>query len=146
MEHPVSRAAVARTLEALLTRGDRTVAMLDRTTGRPCPVSPDLAASIDGLLPVFLVAADAVWRDVTDISFGIVLCRDRRALLGFVACGVSGGPFSSLMLSMMEAIEQVARPGMILVNDFDDLWRAIERGADATPAPRRGPTTAPSGG
>jgi hypothetical protein len=146
MEHQVSLGAVSRTLEALLARSDRTVAMLDRTTGRSYPVSPDLAASKDGLLPVFLVAADAVWRDATDRSFGIEVRRDPQTLLGFAARGISGGPFSGLMLAMMEAIEQVARPGMILVNDFDGLWRAIERGVAEPPDPRRGSAPAPSGG
>jgi hypothetical protein len=145
MQRPVDLGAVSRTLQALLEQDGRTVSMLDRTTGAARPVSTELAASRDGLLPVFLVAADAVWRDVTDKSFGIELRREPRTLLGFQAQGVSGGPFSSLMLAMIEAIEQVARPGLVLVNDFDGLWRAIERDAADAPAPRRGASPMPGG-
>lgn len=127
MEWRVDLAAVSRTLEALLLRSDLSVAILDRATGQACQVSPGLTAAPDGLLPVFLVAADTIWREATGRSFGVDLQRDPQTLLGFYARGVGGGPFSSVMLSMMEAIAQVARPGMILVNDFDPFWRGIER-------------------
>ena len=145
MESQVDLSVVSRILEALLDRDGRTVSMLDRTTGEACPISPALAASPDGLLPVFLVAADAVWRDATDKSFGVELHRAPQTLLGFQAQGVAGGPFSSLMLSMMEAIEQVARPGMILVNDFDALWRSIEQTRAETPDLRWSAGPAPGG-
>jgi hypothetical protein len=134
--------AVRRTLGALLSRSDRRIGMLDRRTGDVVAMSPDLAAAPDGLLPVFLVAADVVWRDATRKSFGVGLRHDPKTLLGFRAESVSGGPFSSVMLSMMEAIEQTARPGMLLVNDFDVLWRSIERGSafDQSPHGRAAPS------
>jgi len=144
MEWRVNLAAVSRTLESLLLQGDRSVAMLDRTTGQACHVSPGLAAAPEGLLPVFLVAADTIWREATGRSFGVDLLRDPQTLLGFYARGVGGGPFSSVMLSMMEAMAQVARPGMILVNDFDPLWRGIER--DLAAEESVGRRTAPSFG
>jgi hypothetical protein len=135
---------VRRTLGALLSRSYRRIGMVDRATGDTVAVSPDLVSAPDGLLPVFLVAADAVWRDATGRSFGLELCRDPKTLLGFRAEGVSGGPFSSLMLSMMEAIEQTAGPSMLLVNDFDVLWRSVERGFAFDHSPRG--RTAPSPG
>lgn len=142
IEHRVDLGAVGRALQALLAQGGCPVAMLNRTSGEAAAVTPELATAADGLLPVFLVAADAVWRDATGKSFGVELRRDPQTLLGFRAEGVSGGPFSSLMLSMMEAIAQIARPGMILVNDFDVLWRSIERGAalDCGPSGRAAPS------
>ena len=127
MEWHVSLTAISRTLEALLIQGDRCVAMLDRTTGQACQVSPGLAAAPEGLLPVFLIAADTIWREATGGSFGVHLRRDPQTLLGVYARSVSGGPFSSVMLSMMEAMGQVARPGMLLVNDFTTFWREVER-------------------
>jgi hypothetical protein len=145
MNHSIAIGIVSRTLEVLLSRLDKPVAFLDRTTGTACPVTPDLAAAPDGLLPVFLVAGDAVWRDATDKSFGIGLLRDPQTLLGFRAAGISGGPFSSVMLSMLEAIDQTARPRMILVNDFDGLWRSIERGFQNDIRAEYGATLSPRG-
>ncbi|HTW68244.1 MAG TPA: hypothetical protein VME47_00025, partial [Acetobacteraceae bacterium] len=58
--------------------------------------------------------------------------RDPASLLGFRTQGVESGPFSAVMLSMMEAIEQAARPGLLLMNDFDRLWRSIEAGIRMT--------------
>ena len=84
MEWRVNLAAVSRTLEALLSQGDRSVAMLDRTTGQACQVSPGLAAAPEGLLPVFLVAADTIWREATGRSFGVDLQRDPRDAVGIL--------------------------------------------------------------
>lgn len=128
MERGVSVDVVRRTLGALLEQSGRHLAMRDRGTGREAPVSHDLATSPDGFLPVFLVAADSVWRAATGRSFGIGLQRDPSSLLGYRAESVDGGPFSAVMLSMLEAIEQTARPGVLLMNDFDKLWRSIEAG------------------
>ena len=142
-DRTVDLAVVSRTLESLLSHDERIVAMQDRVTGQTADVSPELAASPGGFLPVFLVAADAIWRDATGKSFGVKLVRDPASLLGFRTQGIESGPFSAVMLSMMEAIEQAARPGLLLMNDFDRLWRSIEAGirmtenADlrATPSP-----------
>jgi hypothetical protein len=140
---PISIDAVRHTLHGLLTCADRQVMMLDRASGEAVGVSRDLAVSSHGFLPVFLVAADAVWRDATGNSFGIQLARDPGALLGYRSNGVAGGPFSAVMLSMMEAIEQTARPGVLLMNDFDKLWRSIEAGIAPEPAPRMPVAPAP---
>jgi len=131
-DRTVDLAVVSRTLESLLSHDERIVAMQDRVTGQTADVSPELAASPGGFLPVFLVAADAIWRDATGKSFGVKLVRDPASLLGFRTQGVESGPFSAVMLSMMEAIEQAARPGLLLMNDFDRLWRSIEAGIRMT--------------
>ena len=144
MEHKVNLGIVSRTLETLIERDGRSVSMLDRSTGETVPVSPGLAASADGLLPVFLVAGDAVWREATSRSFGVELSREPRALLGYRAHGVSGGPFNCLMLSMMEAIDLVGGPRTILVNDFDGLWRGIEADIRKALAPHHPATPSPS--
>lgn len=146
MSHQVNLGVVSRTLEALLERDGRSVAMRDPATGAARIVGPDLAASRDGLLPVFLVAADAVWRETTERSFGVELRREPKTLLGYRAEGVSGGPFASLMLSMIEAIEQVARPNVILVNDFNQLWREIGQDMASTSGPRPTARPSPAGG
>jgi hypothetical protein len=127
-DRTVDLAVVSRTLESLLSHDERIVAMQDRVTGQTADVSPELAAAPGGFLPVFLVAADAIWRDATGKSFGVKLVRDPASLLGFRTQGIESGPFSAVMLSMMEAIEQAARPGLLLMNDFDRLWRSIEAG------------------
>jgi hypothetical protein len=135
---------VSRTLEVLLERDERIIVMLDRVTGQTADVSPELAASPSGFLPVFLVAADAVWRDATGKSFGVRLARDPSSLLGFRTHAIESGPFSAVMLSMMEAIEQTAQPDLLLMNDFDRLWRSIEAGTRMEES--TGPRVAPSPG
>ena len=142
-DRTVDVAVVSRTLGALLSRDDRIVAMQDRVTGQTADVSPELAASPSGFLPVFLVAADAVWRDATGKSFGVKLARDPSSLLGFRTQGIETGPFSAVMLSMMEAIEQAARPDLLLMNDFDRLWRFIEAGIRMKESAGPHPTPSP---
>lgn len=139
----VNLGTVSRTLDYLLGRSERSLMMFDRAGSTMLPLSRDLAVAADGVLPVFLVAADTVWRDATGNSFGVRLARDPSALLGFRAEGIEGGPFSAVMLSMMEAIEQTARPTMLLVNDFDQLWRSVEAGFGVGTQPSRRPGMVP---
>ena len=84
MEWRVDLAVVSRTLEALLLQGDRSVAMLDRTTGQACQVSPGLAAAPEGLLPAFLVAADTIWREATGRRFGVDLAARSTDAVGIL--------------------------------------------------------------
>lgn len=139
----VNLGSVSRTLDQLLGRSQRSLMMFDRGGSTLLPLSRDLAVAPDGVLPVFLVAADTIWRDATGKSFGVRLARDPSALLGFRADGIHGGPFSAVMLSMMEAIEQTARPSMLLVNDFDRLWRSVEAGFSVGAEPSRRPGMVP---
>ncbi|MGI4944068.1 MAG: hypothetical protein ACRYHQ_26520, partial [Janthinobacterium lividum] len=59
----------------------------------------------------------------TGRGLGIRLARDPQALFGHRAVE-AGGPFSLVMLSMMEAIEQVALPGEIPVEQLRQQWQA----------------------
>ena len=59
-DRTVDVAVVSRTLEALLLRDHRIVAMQDRVTGQTADVSPELAASPSGFLPVFLVCPSSI--------------------------------------------------------------------------------------
>jgi hypothetical protein len=139
----VNLGTVSRTLDYLLSRSARNLMMFDRGGSTMLPLSRDLAVAADGVLPVFLVAADTIWRDATGNSFGVRLARDPSALLGFRAEGIDGGPFSAVMLSMMEAIEQTISPSMLLLNDFDKLWRSVEVGFGVGVKPLRRPGVGP---
>lgn len=100
------------------------VTLLDRTTGQANPVPPEVAAAPDGLLPVFLAAGDAVWRDATGNGLGVKLQRDPKSLLGYRAERVSGGTFATVMLSMLEATHQIARSDSLPVHDLVPGWSA----------------------
>jgi hypothetical protein len=134
-EHP-DLDQVGRVLEALIRRSGRQVTTLDRATGVIEPISTELASAPFGLLPVFLVAGDTVWRDATGTGLGVELRADPQALLGHQVVGV-GGPFSTVMLSMMEAIERVATlrevPAHLLLEQWQDTTERLAR--DAPPAP-----------
>lgn len=126
---PVSLPAISATLGRVLEGSGRDVQLRDRASGEVRSASVDLATAPDGLLPVFLAAGEAVWKDATGAGFGLRIEPDDRALLGYRAAKVGGVPFSSIMLATIEAVEQAARPGVLLVNDLNAVWRA------ATPLP-----------
>ena len=90
------------------------------------PLLPELAGDPAALLPVLLVAADAVWREATGKGFSLDIRRDASALLGYRACGIGAGTFATVMLSTMEAIEQARQPDQLLVNDLiGSVWKAV---------------------
>ena len=120
----VSVESVSRTLEALLTRDTRSVVYRDGATGQDLVFSPLSAASPVGLLPVFVVAGEAVWREATGNGFSLDIVPDPQALLGYRLRGIGTGHFATVMLAMMEATAQVAGPSAIVVNELNALWSA----------------------
>jgi hypothetical protein len=116
--------SVSRTLEALLTGDIRSVVYSDGATGQDLVVSPLSAASPAGLLPVLVVAGEAVWREATGNGFSLDIVPDPQALLGYRLRGIGAGHFATVMLATMEATAQVAGPSAIVVNDLNALWSA----------------------
>jgi hypothetical protein len=132
-------------MEVLLVQGGRSIAYRDKAGGQDLVVSPLGAASPSGLLPVFVVAGEAVWREATGSGFSLDIVRDPQALLGYRLRGIGAGHFATVMLATMEAAAQAAGPSAIVVNDLNALWSAatdrIER--QRRPSPRAGAGAAP---
>lgn len=140
----ISPASVGRTLQAWLEETGAPLVLQDRATGELLPVGYELAGDPGGLLPVFLVAGEAVWREATGKGFALAVRRDPAALLGYRVGGIGAGSFCSVLLSTMEAASQVARPDSLLVNDlFGAVWKATMERADQSLALRAtaSPTT-----
>ena len=137
--------SVSRTMEALLAREGRRILYHDKATGQDLVVRPPSAASPSGLLPAFVVAGEAVWREATGNGFSLDIMRDPQALLGYRLRGIGAGHFATVMLATMEATAQVAGPSAIVVNELNALWSAatdrIER--QPRPSPQAGTGAAP---
>jgi len=115
------------------------------TSKPPVLVSAPSAASRAGLLPAFLVAGEAVWREAVGNGFALDIVGDPHALLGYRLRGIEAGHLTTVMLATMEAAAQVAGPSAIVVNDLGALWSAaterIER--EARPSSRAAAGAAP---
>ena len=136
-------AQVSAVLTVLLREAGKPVCIADLPSGTVQQVSPELAASTSGLLPLFLAAGDTVWREATGRRLGVTQVPDPEALLGLRTAGIAPGPVAPVMLSMMEAIAQAERPEMLLVNDMNWNWKlATERMRRAKPL-AASPTSAP---
>jgi hypothetical protein len=116
--------SISRTMEVLLTRDTRSVLYRDGATGQDLVVSPLSAASPSGLLPAFVVAGEAIWREATGNGFSLDIVRDPEALLGYRLRRIGTGHFATVMLAMMEATAQAAGPSAIVINDLNALWSA----------------------
>ena len=120
----VSVELVSRTMEALLAREGRAIVYRDRASGQDLVVSPTSAACPPGLLPAFVVAGEAVWREATGKGFSLDIVRDPQSLLGYRLRGIGAGHFATVMLATMEATAEVAGPSAIIVNELNALWSA----------------------
>ena len=141
----ISVESVSRTLEALLTRDTRSVVYRDGATGQDLVVSPLSAASPAGLLPAFVVAGEAVWREATGNGFCLDIVPEPQALHGYRLRGIGAGHFATVMLATMEATAQVAGPSAIVVNDLQAVWSAATDRIDhgTRPFSRAGAGAAP---
>ncbi len=124
MSDGVNLDAVSRVLTVLLGEAGQPVHLLDPSTGELLPVSLAAATAADGLLPAFLLAGEAVWREATGNGLAFDIARDAGALLGYRVQAIGGGSFAAVMLSIIEAMAQIAKPDHLLVNDFGEVWTA----------------------
>jgi hypothetical protein len=109
---------VSQVVRALLHEAGRELFIEDTPRRDLVPIPFDAAAAEDGLLPVFLVAGEAIWRDVTGRGFDLKLERDLGALLSWRIEAIAAESFSRVLLSVMEAIAQVARPDGVMALDL----------------------------
>jgi len=123
-------AYVSQVVRALLNEAGRQILVEDGPRQDLVPIPFDAAAAEDGLLPVFLVAGEAIWRDVTGRGFELKLKRDLGALLSWRIEAIEAETFSCVLLSVMEAIAQVAVPEGVMVLDlarvFDEATARTE--------------------
>jgi hypothetical protein len=126
---------VERTMAALLGQQSREIQYHDRSTGETLVVSADVAASPSGLLPALLVAGEAVWREATGKGFDLDIARDSDALLGYRLRGIRSGNFATVMLATMEATEQAAWRGPLVVNEINAIWSAATARHEVVPRP-----------
>jgi hypothetical protein len=129
---------IERTMRVLLRDDGRPIVFRDSATDRHIEIGAVAAAAPDGLLPALATAGEAVWRDVTGAGFALDIVADPKAFLGYRLRSVGGGSFTSVMLAMMEATSEVARPEAIVLSDLSPVWSAaMERVMRAAPPPRR---------
>ena len=121
----VSVDAVSRTMEVLLDQDGRSIVYRDGATGQDLFISPPSAASPAGLLPAFVIAGEAVWREATGNGFSLDIVRDPQALLGYRLREIRAGHFATVMLATMEATGQVAGRSAIVDNELNALWSAV---------------------
>jgi hypothetical protein len=117
---------VSSTLRVLLEQSGRSILYDCSASRRTLTYTPESAAAPTGLLPAFLCAGDAVWREATGKPLGIDIATDPSTVLGFIVHGIHAGTFATVMLAMMEAVDQAARSDMLLVNDLARVWRETE--------------------
>jgi hypothetical protein len=121
---------VSAIVHALLVDAGRDILLEDAPRNDVVPVPFDAAAAADGLLPVFLVAGEAIWRDVFGRGFDLNLKQDPGALVSWRIEAIRAEAFSGVLLSVMEAIAEVATPQGIMVLDlarvFDEATARTE--------------------
>jgi hypothetical protein len=122
---------VAATMRVFLERCGERLIYNDPSNGEVLAIDPGPAAALDGLLPSILLAGESIWRELTGKGFELELTRDAGALLGHRLRAIGGPNFSIVMLSSIEALQQVTRTDGIMVNGFNALSAsAAQRGRD----------------
>jgi hypothetical protein len=119
-------AVTARMLHAI----GKPVTFTHPWTGEEATLTPEEATSSDGLMPLFLTAADMIWREATGHSIGLVLAPDHRSLLGMRALGCTALPASGVLLCVLDAIKQCEGPELINANAAIDLCSRINEQED----------------
>jgi len=128
MESTFNVERLSALLASLLAQSGPALLLRD-PSGCTAPVRPETAGAPDGLLPVFAVAADAVWREATGNGFGLDVRPDPETLLGFRIHGARAGSASAILLCILEAMHRATGPSGLVLNDLVRVTR------DALPDP-----------
>lgn len=135
---------LGRALGAHLAQAGKPILFRDRATGLTHALPFEAAADPRGLLPVFVVAGEAVWREAAGKSFSLDIKSDPEALFGRSLREVKSGTFSILMLSMMEAASQASGREALFVNDLRVQWASsFEHAPPRPPSPPASAEAAP---
>jgi len=118
----VDLADVSRVMRAHLGREGCRVEMHDPVTRKDLDVSPAIAAAPDGLLPVLVVAGEALWREATGKGFELDVEIDTNALLGYRLAAIRSGTFTAVMLSSIAAAAQATRHDVLHANSLSLVW------------------------
>lgn len=117
---------LSRVTEQLLIDAGRPIVYVYLSSGRALELTPSEAAAVDGLLPAFVMAADAIWQEAAGDGFGIELARDMKALAGWRLESVKGG-FSATLFAVMEAISQADNSQAIVGPELAVIWEETMR-------------------
>lgn len=127
--------AIERTMLVLAERSPVPFIYHDPSNGQRLPITPQALSSRMGYLPAIVSAGEAVWREATGKGFELDITHDPEALLSYRLRAIGADSFSIVMLSVMEAIHQVARPEAIVVSELNAVWAAARERQHSEPNP-----------
>lgn len=114
---------VAQSVMSLVSELEQPVIVVDRSTGQEAAISHEEIARADGYLPVIVVAAEALWFDLTGTGFGLDVRENPEATLGYTLNSIRAGSWSVVMLCIIDLFEALALQGETLcLNDLVELW------------------------
>jgi hypothetical protein len=114
-------AMLSKVTEQLLISAGKPILYVTLSDGRNLELTPSEAADAAGMLPAFLMAADAIWQETLGEGFGVKLARDINALAGWRLESVEGS-FSATVLAVMEAMYQASGPDWIFISELVGIW------------------------
>ena len=132
---------LGRTLQAHLGQVGLPLAFHDRATGKTHDIHHSAAGQPEGLLPVFVVAGEGIWREATGKGLALDIRPDADGLFGRRLHAVNNGTFTTVMLSVIEAVWQARGPERLLLNDLRVQW--ADRMARVAPVPACSPGAEP---
>lgn len=118
---------ISGTLQVLLDRAGKPVIYQCAASKQDLRFEPENAVTVNGLLPAFLTAADAVWHEATGRRFTLDVAADPNAIFGYVVRGARSGSFSTVMPSLMGVPAQIDQPDCLLVNELSTVWIGASR-------------------
>jgi hypothetical protein len=113
---------LGRALANVLSDLGRPIVIDQKENGEPYILPIDCAAAPDGLLPVVLIAAEAVFREGIGQGFGIELERDTGALFGYRVKTIAAASLTAVMVGVMEALDQAAAQDQIMALELGRVW------------------------
>jgi hypothetical protein len=95
-------------------------------------VGPEAAASPEGMLPIFLLAADSLWTRAAGRNLGIEIVPDPQALFHYRLQAIHHGPIAAVLLALAEVLRSTTTDGTVHAARLVEAWAESRRPSLAT--------------
>ncbi|AOX18409.1 hypothetical protein [Kozakia baliensis] len=122
-DHTVPIAEISKATLTLLREIKKPLTINDPAGGRDTKIPWEEACLAEAYLPVVLLAAEAVWVDITGTGFDLDIRETPGTTVGYTLQGIRGATYSVIMLCVIDVLEALGSgQDEMVLNDLIEIW------------------------
>jgi len=137
MKHEISVpiAEISKATLVLLRNINKPLTIEDPEGGRRTGIPWEEACLAEAYLPVVLLAAEALWIDITGTGFDLDIRQTPGTTVGYTLHAIRGATYAVVMLCIIDVLEALgAGQDEMVLNDLIEIWVRGQSNYGSAPA------------